>query len=271
MPDDSETYLIDSPEEMLRLERQAAIYGTVDDLSQLALRGNEHVLDAGCGAGALARMIARALPGGHVTGLDRQLRYLDYARRAATSADVPNVDFVPGDVLSLPFEDNRFDLVWSKHLLQWVADRERALEEFVRVARPGGRVIAANFDGFLTQHHPEDPDLQRGIARWFEAARSEIGFDNWLGRKLPRMFLDAGLVDVRVHTIPDKAFSGLGGSAERRWNLEVQSEAVMDFTARVCGSNEAAREFWSRFIERFDDPQVYFHCTLFYVEGRVPG
>ena len=266
----AETYLIHSDEEMQRLERQAAIYGTAEDLAHLALQADNTVLDAGCGAGAITRTIAGAVPGGHVTGLDREARYIDYARRRAQADGLANTEFVEGNVLALPFADNHFDIVWSKHLLQWVRDRDDAIAEFVRVTRPGGRVIAANFDGFLLQHYPEDPQLQRQVEQWFSAASEHMGFDNWMGRKLPALFLAAGLVDVQVNTVPDRAFSGLGGDPERRWNMQVQMDASIGFSEKVFGSREAARAYSDRLLARASDPGVYFHCTMFYVEGRVP-
>jgi ubiquinone/menaquinone biosynthesis C-methylase UbiE len=267
----TDTYLIDSDAEMVRLERQAAIYGTVDDLDHLALRGDERVLDAGCGAGPITRTIARALVHGHATGIDREPRYIDYARRKTATEGIANADYLTGNLLALPFADGTFDVVWSKHVLQWIAEPGHALAEFRRVTRPGGRVLAANFDGFLLQHHPEDAEVQRCTERWFEAAHARMGFDNWIGRKLPTLFKQAGLTDIRVHTMPDKAFSGLGGDAERRWNVQVQWDAALPFSTQVFGSEQAAREFAGRFIDRFCDPDVYFHCTMFYVEGRVPG
>jgi ubiquinone/menaquinone biosynthesis C-methylase UbiE len=270
-PQANDAYLIDSAEEMVRLERQAALYGSSDDLEHLALGGSERVLDAGCGAGVITRTIARVLPGGRAVGLDREPRYVEYARQKAASEGIGNVEFETGDVLSLPFRDGTFDVVWSKHLLQWVSRREQALQEFVRVAKPGGRVIAANFDGFLLQHHPQNPQVQADLERWFGAARDQMGFDNWIGRKLPTMFKDAGLTDIRVDTIPDRAYSGLGSDAERVWNMRVQWEAAMDFSARVFGSREASIDAMNRILDCFSDPRVYFHCTMFYVEGRVPG
>ena len=269
-PQDADTYLIDSNEEMVRLERQAAIYGAHDDLAHLALKGTEVVLDAGCGAGAITRTIARALPSGHVVGLDREPRFVDYARRKAEADDVSNTEFTTGDVLSLPFGDAHFDVVWSKHLLQWVAKREQAIKEFVRVTKPGGRVIAVNFDGFMLQHYPQNPQVQADLERWFDDARVQMGFDNWMGRKLPTMFRNAGLTDIRVDTMPDKAYSGLGGDAERLWNMRVQWEATREFSAKVFGSHHAAIDVMKRTLDCFGDPGIYFHCTMFYVEGCVP-
>jgi SAM-dependent methyltransferase len=263
-------YLLHSDREMLRLERQAAIYGSDDDLAALALAPTDRVLEVGCGAGVITRTIAKAVPGGTAVGVDREARYVEHARRRAIEDGASNLAFEIGDALSLPFPDASFDMVWSKHVLQWIGERERAIAEMVRVVRPGGRVVAANFDGFLTEHWPRDDRLHSEIERWFGRARDMMGFDGDVGRKLPAMFVRAGLVDVRVHTMPDRAFSGLGGDPERQWNHGVQLEATLPVTTAVFGSEASALDFNRRFLERFGDPAVYWHCTMFYVEGRRP-
>lgn len=263
-------YIIHSDEEPLRLERQARIYGTTDDLRFLRPVSTGRILDAGCGSGSMARAIARAVPQVRVTGFDREAKYIDFARRQAAVEAIGNAEFVVGDVLDLPFEDGSFDQVWSKHLLQWVGGRQQALKEFRRVTRAGGRVVCCNFDSFCLVHFPTDERLQAEMERWFAAARDTFGFDNNLGRKLPHHFRQAGLVDVHVDFIPDRAFSGLGGDPERRWNWEVQLRSALPFTTKVLGSEAEALDFNRRAVERFSDAEVYVSCALFYVEGTVP-
>ena len=138
----TDSYLIDSDVEMLRLERQAAIYGNSDDLAHLALGPTDRVLDAGCGSGQITRTVATAVPQGKATGIDREQRYIDYARRRAHAEGTPNIAFIEGNLVALPFENDSFDVVWSKHVLQWIAEPAAALAEFARVTRPGGRVQA---------------------------------------------------------------------------------------------------------------------------------
>ena len=263
-------YLLDSDDEPLRLERQARIYGVDDDLRHLALVGNERVLDAGCGPGAITRTVASTLPQGQATGVDREPRYIDYARRKAASEHIDNIDFKVGDVLNLPFDSESFDVLWSKHLLQWVRERGAALKEFKRTVRPGGRIICCNFDGVWAHPYPADRALQVDIDLFFEAMEREVGFDRFLGRKLASMFIDAGLVDVRADFIPDRAFGGFGGDPEKQWNWESQWHSSLEFSTRVYGSLEKAQQVGQRVLEHFSRPDVYWFCTLFYVEGRVP-
>ena len=264
------TYVIHSDEEPKRLDRQAAIYGTEDDLRHITLQPGAKVLDAGCGSGSAARLFALQQNSATVVGVDRNPQYVAYATRESAKQGVDNVTFRVGNVLSLPFRDAEFDLVWSKHLLQWVRQRDTALNEFVRVTRPGGRVIACNFDGFCLQQYPVDVEVQRDLEAWFSAAERDLGFDNFIGRKLPSMFKAAGLTDIKVDIIPDKAFCGFGGGAERAWNWEVQWRSAFPFSIKVFGNPERAEMVTKRILERFNDPEVFLYATLFYVEGRVP-
>ena len=264
------TYVIHSDDEPIRLERQARLYGIADDLSFVRLNPGARLLDAGCGSGSAARMFARSDPSAIITGVDRNASYLDFATRQATAESLANVKFELGDVLSLPFKDDVFDVVWSKHLLQWVALREDALKEFIRVTRSGGRVIACNFDGFCMSHTPTDSQIQKSVERWFSAASSDFGFDANLGRRLPVLFQEAGLKDIRFHIIPDKAFCGFGGDPERRWNWQTQWHSALPFSTKVFGSEQAAREVSDGIVDRFNNPAVFVYVTLFYVEGTVP-
>ena len=230
------------------------------------------MLDAGCGSGAVARSMGRSAANGHITGVDREPRYIQFARRQAAAEGLENVAFESGDVLNLPFDDGAFDVVWSKHLLQWVGEAQQAITEFRRVTRSGGRVVCRNFDGFAVWHHPVDPDLQKDIDFWFfDAARRELGFDSLIGRKLHNMFLEAGLTDVQVDFEPDTMYSTAGWLTEaQRWNWEVQFEAAKAFSERVMGSRERAGEFARRFIDYVDREDTYSFCARFWVEGRVP-
>jgi demethylmenaquinone methyltransferase/2-methoxy-6-polyprenyl-1,4-benzoquinol methylase len=91
------------------------------------------VLDACCGTGDLA--IADARAGGRVTGLDFSERMLERARRKA-----PELEWVSGDLLTLPFADASFDAATVGFGVRNVDDLARALAELRRVLRTGGRL-----------------------------------------------------------------------------------------------------------------------------------
>jgi demethylmenaquinone methyltransferase/2-methoxy-6-polyprenyl-1,4-benzoquinol methylase len=104
---------------------------------RLAARAVVHqgddVLDSCCGTGDLAIEDARL--GGRVTGLDFSEPMLERARRKA-----PELEWVRGDALALPFADESFDAATVGFGIRNVADLEAGLHELARVLRPGGRI-----------------------------------------------------------------------------------------------------------------------------------
>ena len=98
-----------------------------------AVSGGDRVLDACCGTGDLA--IAAARRGGRVTGLDFSERMLARARQKA-----PELEWVRGDLLALPFVDASFDAATVGFGVRNVDDLPRALRELRRVLRSGGRL-----------------------------------------------------------------------------------------------------------------------------------
>jgi demethylmenaquinone methyltransferase/2-methoxy-6-polyprenyl-1,4-benzoquinol methylase len=98
------------------------------------VRPGDRVLDACCGTGDLA-VAARAAGAGDVVGLDFSEPMLERARRKA-----PELQWIQGDVLALPFEDASFDAAVVGFGIRNVADLEAGLRELRRVLRPGGRL-----------------------------------------------------------------------------------------------------------------------------------
>jgi demethylmenaquinone methyltransferase/2-methoxy-6-polyprenyl-1,4-benzoquinol methylase len=101
--------------------------------AEAVVRPGDRVLDACCGTGDLAVAARRA--GGDVTGLDFSERMLERARRKA-----PDIRWVAGDLLALPFEDSSFDAATVGFGVRNVEDLEAGLRELARVLRPGGRL-----------------------------------------------------------------------------------------------------------------------------------
>jgi demethylmenaquinone methyltransferase/2-methoxy-6-polyprenyl-1,4-benzoquinol methylase len=99
----------------------------------VVVREGDAVLDACCGTGDLAIAAARA--GGRVTGLDFSERMLERARRKA-----PEIEWVRGDVLALPFADASFDAATVGFGVRNVEDLDRALSQLRRVLRTGGKL-----------------------------------------------------------------------------------------------------------------------------------
>ena len=123
-------------------------------LDGLALRGDEHVLDLGCGRGAVLLGAAQRLTTGSSVGIDLW-RKADQSgnaalatwRNAIAEGVAERVELCTAEMTALPFEDDSFDLVLSSvavHNVKGRAGRDRAIAEAVRVLRPGGRLLIAD-------------------------------------------------------------------------------------------------------------------------------
>lgn len=112
--------------------------------------GSDEVLDVACGTGALTREFARRGPA-RVVGLDYTPEMLDVARERAEGAGSDGrratpIEYVQGDAMALPFGGRSFDVVSIAFGIRNVEEPERALAEFRRVLRPGGRLVVLEFD-----------------------------------------------------------------------------------------------------------------------------
>jgi SAM-dependent methyltransferase len=123
-------------------------------LEQLGLRGDEQILDLGCGRGALLLMAAQQLRSGRAIGVDLWSKYDQSGnapkatwRNAVAEEVTDRTVLCTADIRALPLANNHFDVVVSSmaiHNIRSQAGRDRAIEEAVRVLRPGGRLLIAD-------------------------------------------------------------------------------------------------------------------------------
>lgn len=131
------------------------------------------LLDIGCGIGVGPAYVARTHDC-RVVGVDRSPQMIDWGRRQAREAGVADrVNLLVADVLDLPFEGDRFDVVIAESVLAFVVDKERALAEMVRVTKPGG-YVGLN-EGFLLTGTPS-PRVA-GLARQIGSAM--VTLETW--------------------------------------------------------------------------------------------
>jgi trans-aconitate 2-methyltransferase len=106
-------------------------------LERLPLRGDETVLDAGCGSGRVTRLLLERLPGGHVIAVDSSASMIEHARE--TLGERATVFQANLTELEL---DEPVDAVFSNAVFHWIADHERLFERMFAALRPGGRLAA---------------------------------------------------------------------------------------------------------------------------------
>ena len=111
-------------------------------LNKTGLKEGGHGLDVCCGTGELAFKMAKLVgKTGNISGLDFSENMLAVAKEKLTVSDAKNINFVQGDALELPFEDNSFDAATNGFALRNVTDIPKAIKEMARVVKPGGKVV----------------------------------------------------------------------------------------------------------------------------------
>jgi SAM-dependent methyltransferase len=218
-------------------------------LDLLAPPPGGRLLDAGCGTGDVARRLAAVVgPTGRVVGVDASTTMLTEARRRTTDPALA-VDFQPGDISRLDFDDGVFDGVYCERVFQHLDDPRLAMAELVRVTRSGGRVAVIDTDWGMHAIHGADPALTaRVIACWAEHAAN-----GWAGRQLPALFAGAGLVDLVVvaDTITShdprppglQPFTTMAAAAERHG--AVTAEEARTWLAQLTEAATHGTFFWA--------------------------
>jgi trans-aconitate 2-methyltransferase len=111
-------------------------------LDRLPLRGDETVLDAGCGSGRMTRHLLERLPSGRVIGVDASPSMIEHARRELGNG---GVELIVADLADLEL-DEQVDAIFSNATFHWVGDHDRLFVRLFAALRPGGR-LEAQFGG----------------------------------------------------------------------------------------------------------------------------
>ncbi len=126
-------------EDRARMPTYRAMFRTLVDT--MAPLPGEAILDVGCGAGSLDRLLVHRLgPANPLTALDANPFWLKEAETLAAEEGLTRaINFVPGNAEALPFPDGAFGAIFSVTVIE-ECDADRAIAEMVRVAAPGGRI-----------------------------------------------------------------------------------------------------------------------------------
>lgn len=216
--------------EARRLQDQAS---TLSELlhSDSIFPAGSRVLEAGCGVGAQTVTLARGNPGASFLALDISADSLSQARSAVQDAALTNVEFMQGDLLSLPFAPGSFDHVFVCFVLEHLDNPVAALAALRRLLKPGGGITVIEGDHGSVFFYPDNPDARAAIDCQV-ALQRRAGGDALIGRRLYPLLVEAGYIGCRVSprmVYVDHSKPGL-----------VEGFTLNTFTAMVAGVREQA-------------------------------
>jgi trans-aconitate 2-methyltransferase len=213
-------------------------------ISGLRLKGDEHILDIGCGDGKITAKMAARVPKGQAVGIDSSQDMIDFARKRFPQAQYANLRFELGDALHLDF-DQEFDLITSFACLHWIKDHMMVLKGVQRSLRPGGKLLfqcGGRGNAGELMALTEELTRESRWAGYFQGFRSPYYFYGTEGYHA--CLEQAGLEEIRVALIPKEMVqqgkAGLEGWIRATWH---------PFTERI--PENLRQQFVSEMAERY--------------------
>ena len=241
----------------------------------LELPQGSHGLDAGCGIGLQAMLLAEAVgPDGRVTGVDISDEFLLYAGRLVEgSALARRITLKQDDLKKLPFEDGTFDWAWSADCVGYPADENilAILRELIRTVKPGGSIaILAWSSQMLLPGYPLlEARLNATCSSYIPYVLGKNPEHNFL-RALGRL-REAGLENPTARTFVDEVHAPLNDDTRT---------ALVSFFEMLWGEPqpEVSKEDWAEYRRLcspdsndfiLDRPDYYAFFTYSMFSGKV--
>jgi arsenite methyltransferase len=164
------------------------------------LKPGEVVLDLGSGGGIDVLLSARRVgPTGKAFGLDMTDEMLALAEENKRKSGLTNVEFLKGEIESIPLSDNSVDVIISNCVINLSGDKDRVLTEAYRVLKPGGRFAVS--DVVVRGHVPDA--IKKNMELWVGCVAGALSDDEYVAKLAAAGFEKVGIEPTRVYSIED--------------------------------------------------------------------
>ncbi len=229
-------------------------------ISKLVLKGNERILDIGCGDGKATADVAKQLPNGSILGIDNSEEMIHFAQKKFLVKRFPNLNFEVMDARYLSFK-NEFDIVISNACLHWIIGHLSVLERIKESLKSSGKVLlqmAGRGSGRKIVKIMEENIKNEKWSEYFKDFSTPYGFygpreyKDWLER--------VGLKAKQVKLVPKdmihENIEGLRAWIRTTWlpyTEKIPKDSLQNFIDDVV----------SRYIDKYPpDRRGFFHIEL---------
>jgi 2-polyprenyl-3-methyl-5-hydroxy-6-metoxy-1,4-benzoquinol methylase len=164
------------------------------------LNPGEIVLDLGSGGGIDVLLSARRVgPTGKAYGLDMTDEMLALAEENKRKAGVANVEFLKGQIESIPLPDNSVDVIISNCVINLSANKDRVLAEAFRVLKPGGRLAVSD----VVTKGEMPPQIRKNVLLWVGCVAGALEENEYRGKLAAAGFEQIEVEPTRIYRIDD--------------------------------------------------------------------
>lgn len=182
------------------VEALLASMGCANPMALANLNPGEVVLDLGSGGGIDVLLSAKRVgPTGKAYGLDMTDEMLELARKNQAEAGIENVEFLKGEIESIPLPNESVDVIISNCVINLSTDKDQVLREAFRVLRPGGRFAVA--DIVLTKALSDAAKKQIGL--WTGCVAGALEIENYRAKLMSAGFTNADVEIVKSYSLED--------------------------------------------------------------------
>jgi len=244
-------------------------------LDMAAPQLGEHVLDIGCGSGTtVLELAARVGPGGHVLGADISNQSVTRARQRIADTGLWHAEVIVADVSAHPFEQNSFELAFSRFGVMFFSDPRAALANVRRAIKPGGRVALAVFRAASENLFPSGPleAVRHLLPPIPTPGPEEPGPFSWADpTRVHRILESAGFREVSLTPVdPVIQLASTGEAAEAADFVMVLGPLTRVLPALSAPQREAVRAALEVYFQKYARPQgVFLPAANWVVRARV--
>jgi arsenite methyltransferase len=181
-------------------EAMLASLGCGNPTALAKLSPGEVVLDLGSGGGIDVLLSAKRVgPTGKAYGLDMTDEMLALANENKKKSGIANVEFLKGEIESIPLPDNSVDVVISNCVINLSADKEKVLREAFRVLKPGGRFAVSD----VVTHGEILPEIRKSVLLWVGCIAGALNEDDYRKKLTSAGFEQVDVEPTRIYCVED--------------------------------------------------------------------
>jgi ubiquinone/menaquinone biosynthesis C-methylase UbiE len=187
-------YVLEHKEESERLEKQSkqSTYNLDEELMYLNITKGLTILDAGCGPAIASELILNKYSPRSMHCVDFQESRVEDARKRLGKDK--RCTFQTENLEDISYEDNKFDVVFCKYVVEHLDNPQKAISEFYRILKPGGIIYLIDFDGLMLNFFHENETLKVMLTKF--ALQAPV--DLYVGRKLLPFLIKAGFKNNNI-------------------------------------------------------------------------